>query len=99
IAKPYSFSALLKKCVMQVIKEEILPDHHHYTQEDIRSIEEKGGGVDRIVTTEKDMVKLIHLDIDRLPIRALHIEMRIWEEKQFFKRVMGLFSHEGRERR
>jgi tetraacyldisaccharide 4'-kinase len=98
IANPDSFISLLKKCGMQVIKEKLLPDHHHYTQEDIRSIEEEGERVDWIVTTEKDMVKLTGLNIDRLPIRALHIEMRIWEEEQFFERVMGLFSHKGRER-
>ena len=98
IANPDSFSSLLKKCGMQVIKEKVLSDHHHYTQEDIRSIEEKGGSVDWIVTTEKDMVKLMGLNIDRLPIRALRIEMRIWEEEQFFERVMGVFSHKGRER-
>ncbi len=99
IANPDSFSSLLKKCGMQVIKEKLLPDHHHYTQEDIRSIEEEGERVDWIVTTEKDMVKLSRFTIDRLPIRALRIEMRIWEEEQFFERVMGLFSHKGRERR
>jgi tetraacyldisaccharide 4'-kinase len=99
IANPDSFSSLLKKCGMQVIKEKLLPDHYHYTQEDIRSIEEEGERVDWIVTTEKDMVKLSRFTIDRLSIRALRIEMRIWEEEQFFERVMGLFSHKGRERR
>ncbi|OGP59252.1 MAG: tetraacyldisaccharide 4'-kinase [Deltaproteobacteria bacterium RBG_13_52_11b] len=98
IANPDSFSSLLKKCGMKVIKERVFSDHYHYTQEDIRSIEEKGGSVDWIVTTEKDMVKLTGLNMDRLPIRALHIEMRIWEEEQFFERVMGVFSPKGRER-
>jgi tetraacyldisaccharide 4'-kinase len=98
IANPDSFSSLLKKCGMQVIREKVFPDHHRYTQEDIRSIGEKKGGVDWIVTTEKDMVKLAGLDMGHLPIRALHIEMRIWEEEHFFERVMGLFSQKGRER-
>jgi tetraacyldisaccharide 4'-kinase len=96
IANPDSFSSLLKKCGMQVIKEKVLPDHHHYTQEDIRSIEEEGKGVDWIVTTEKDMVKLSRFTIDRLPIRALRIEMRIREEEEFFQRVMALFTHKER---
>jgi tetraacyldisaccharide 4'-kinase len=93
IANPDSFSALLKKCGMQVIKEKVLPDHHHYTDEDIRFIENEGKNVDWIVTTEKDMVKLSRFTIDRLPIRALRIEMRIWEEEEFFQRVMDIFSH------
>jgi tetraacyldisaccharide 4'-kinase len=99
IANPDSFSSLLKKCGMQVIREQVLPDHHHYTQEDIRSIEKEGERVDWIVTTEKDMVKLSRFTIDRLPIRALRIEMKIWEEKEFFERVLEVFSHKGRERR
>ena len=96
IANPDSFSALLKKCGLQVIKERVLPDHHHYTQEDIRSLEEEGKGVDRIVTTEKDMVKLGPLTPSLLPIRALRIEMKIWEEGEFFQRVMALFTHKER---
>ena len=48
-------------------------------------------GVDGIVTTEKDMVKLNSLNIDHLPIRALRIEMKIWEEEAFFKRIISLF--------
>jgi len=92
IANPDSFSALLKKCGLQVIKERVLPDHHHYTQEDIRSLEEEGKGVDRIVTTEKDLVKLSRFTTDRLPIRALRIEMKIREEEAFFERVMALFK-------
>jgi len=43
------------------------------------------------VTTEKDMVKLSRFTIDRFPIRALRIEMRISEEEEFFKQVMKLF--------
>jgi len=45
IATPDSFSSLLKKCGMQVIKEKVLPDHHHYTQQDIRFIENEGTGL------------------------------------------------------
>jgi len=96
IANPDYFSYLLKKCGMEVIKEEIFPDHHLYTTRDIASIKEKSKGVDWIVTTEKDIVKLKNLNIDHLPIRALRIEMRIWEEEEFLKRVMELFVGEGR---
>jgi tetraacyldisaccharide 4'-kinase len=96
IANPDSFSALLKKCGLQVIKGKVLPDHHLYTQEDIRSIEEEGKGVDWIVTTEKDMVKLGPLTTDRFPIRALRIEMKIWEEEELFERVMTLFTQKER---
>ncbi len=90
VANPNSFSSLLRKCGMKVVSEVIFPDHHVYTAKDISYIEKKAKGVDGIVTTEKDMVKLKTLKIDRLPIRALRIQMKIWEEK-FFERIISLF--------
>jgi hypothetical protein len=38
------------------------------------------------------MVKLMELNISHLPIRALRIEMKIWEEEEFYKRMMEIFS-------
>jgi len=91
IANPDSFSSLLRKCGMEVAGELIFPDHHFYGPKDLSSIEGKSKGVDWIVTTEKDMLKLQRLGIDDLPIRSLRIEMKIWEEEAFFKRVISLF--------
>lgn len=91
IANPDYFSSLIKKCGMEIVREMTFPDHHNFTAKDLVSIEEKSKGVDWIVTTEKDMVKLKKLMIDHLPIRALRIEMKIWEEEQFYKRIMEIF--------
>jgi tetraacyldisaccharide 4'-kinase len=91
IANPEYFSLLLRKCGMEIVSEAIFPDHHRFTNKDLASIEERRKRVDWIVTTEKDMVKLMKLNIDSLPIRALRIEMKIWEEKEFYKRVMEIF--------
>ena len=98
IANPAYFTALLKKCGMEVIKEESFPDHHRYTAKDLEWILARSKGADWIVTTQKDMVKLAHLNIDSLPIRALHVGMKIREEKDFFERVMALFSVETQRR-
>ena len=91
IANPNDFSSLLRKCEMEIVSEAIFPDHHFYIPKDLSSIRGKSKGVDWIVTTEKDMLKLRTLGIDHLPIRSLRIEMRIWEEEDFFKRVISLF--------
>jgi len=91
IANPNYFSSLLRKCEMEIVSEAIFPDHHFYIPKDLSSIKEKSKGVDWIVTTEKDMLKLRTLGIDHLPIRSLRIEMKIWEEEEFFKRVISLF--------
>jgi len=91
IANPKHFSSLLKKCGMEIVKELIFPDHHLYTSKDLASLEKQGKGVDWFVTTEKDMVKLIRLNIGHLPIRSLRIEVRIWEEEEFYQRVLEIF--------
>jgi tetraacyldisaccharide 4'-kinase len=91
IAHPKYFSSLLKKCGTEIVKEVIFPDHHLYTTKDLNFIQKEVDKTDLIVTTEKDMVKLIKLNISHLPIRALRIEMKIWEEEEFYKRMMEIF--------
>ncbi len=91
IAHPNYFSSLLKKCGMEIVKEVVFPDHHLYTASDLASLEKEGKGTDWFVTTEKDMVKLKRLNMGHLPIRALRIEVRIWEEEEFYQRVMEIF--------
>jgi len=92
VANPEYFSLLLRKCGMEIVSEAIFPDHHHFTNRDLVSIEESSKGVDWIVTTEKDMVKLKKLNIDSLPLRALRVEMKIWEEEEFYKKIMEIFK-------
>ncbi len=91
IAHPHSFSSMLGKCGAEIVGEAIFPDHHHYTAKDLSYIKEKAKGAEGIVITEKDMVKLKILNINRLPILALRIKVRIREEKEFYQRVMELF--------
>lgn len=91
IANSNYFASLLRRCGMEIVREAIFPDHHLYTTKDLPSIEEKSKGADVIVTTEKDMVKLKKLNMDHLPLRALRIELKIWEEKEFYQTVMEIF--------
>ncbi len=91
VANPNSFSSTLGKCGMKIVGEVIFPDHHCYSIKDLSYIEKKAKGADGIVTTEKDMVKLKQFDIGHLPIWALHIEMKIREEEEFFKRATEIF--------
>ena len=91
IAHPDSFSSLLRRCGAEIANEAIFPDHHLYLPRDLSSVKEKSKGIDWIVTTEKDMLKLRRLGMGDLPIRSLRIEMKIWEEEAFFERVISLF--------
>jgi tetraacyldisaccharide 4'-kinase len=91
IANTHYFTSLLRKCGVEIKKEAIFPDHHLYNAKDLSFIKEKSKGLDCIVTTEKDMVKLKRLPIGHLPLRALRIEVKIWEEKEFYRKVMEIF--------
>ncbi len=91
IANPLYFSSLLKKCGMEIVREIRFPDHHFYSAKDLASLEKEGKGTDWFVTTEKDMVKLMSLNIGHLPVRALRIEVRIRREEEFYQRVMEIF--------
>jgi len=91
IARPESFAFILRKNGAKIVKEVFFPDHHLYTGKDLAWIQKESTGVDRVVTTEKDMVKLQTLNMGQHSIWALRIEIRLWEEEEFFKKVMEIF--------
>ena len=91
IANPAYFSLLLRKCGMEIVREMIFPDHHRFASKDLIAIEKESKEADWIVTTEKDIVKLGEMKIVHRPLLALRIEMKIWEEEEFYKRVMEIF--------
>jgi tetraacyldisaccharide 4'-kinase len=88
IANPAHFSLLLRKCGMEIVREMIFPDHHRFTSKDLFAIEKESKEADWTVTTEKDIVKLGKMKIVRPPLLALRIEMKIWEEEEFYKKIL-----------
>jgi len=73
-----SFFQLLKQIGSDVIHETSYPDHHRYTRKDLHRMASVTG-IECIVTTEKDAVKLLGLEIpDNL--FYLSIEARIEDE-------------------
>ena len=67
---------------VNIVKEIIFPDHYTYKENDIRdilSVAEKLNA--KILTTEKDFVKLSGNDIKN--INFLKIELKIIEEQNF----------------
>jgi tetraacyldisaccharide 4'-kinase len=92
VGNPGYFSSLLNKFGINVIREIIYPDHHVYTAKEVASLAGYMKEAHGIVTTEKDMVKLKNLDIGHLPIWALRIRFKIWEQEEFLKLVLGVFS-------
>jgi tetraacyldisaccharide 4'-kinase len=59
IGSPKAFAATLEALGADVVHHEVFSDHHVYTADDVRRIVDfcREKGLDRIVTTEKDIVK------------------------------------------
>jgi len=80
IANTSHFRSMLVSLGADVTGFKRFGDHHKYTEEDLREIEEEAGGLD-VITTEKDLVKLKGLrTLDNL--FALRIEFTI--ERDFY---------------
>ncbi len=83
IARPQSFTALLRSLGADVVAERAYPDHHAYCLADLQDIlqrarDERAG---MIVTTEKDAVRLAGFKIGG--IWALRIEFDIVEKQEW----------------
>ena len=73
VGNPDSFRALIERLGARVVDHCIFPDHHSYTVEDVERVAALAAklGAHRIVTTEKDAVKLRFL-------RAVTDQMEVW---------------------
>ena len=79
IANPNNFRNFLIKNNFKVIDEIIFPDHYEYKQEDINKIKLKAKKLNaKIITTEKDYVKLSAKDADNIDF--IEIDLKIKNE-------------------
>ncbi len=85
IARPDAFELTLAGCGIRPAETRHWPDHHQYSAADADLIRRwvEQAGLDSLVTTEKDAVKLAALKLDwPVPISALHIEMEMLDDGQ-----------------
>ena len=79
IGNPNNFKKTLLKNNFKIIKEINFPDHHQYTKEDIEKIKLVAANLSaKIITTEKDFVKISHEYFDN--INFLEIDLVIREQ-------------------
>jgi tetraacyldisaccharide 4'-kinase len=78
IANPFRFEKSLIELDIQLTDFQIFKDHAHYSQTMVANICQKAidSGATRLVTTEKDFVKLRSLSV-QLPLYVLHIEHKV----------------------
>ncbi len=77
IARPQSFVRSLEEFGARVHDVLRFPDHHGYGEDDWTLIERRAKGVERIVTTEKDLVKLAPRVPAEPRLAALRIDLEI----------------------
>ena len=81
IGNPNDFKSLLIKNKLNIIDEIIYPDHYMYNESDIIRIKKHANNLGaKIITTEKDYVKISHLDKE--DINLLEVDLIIENEKE-----------------
>jgi len=93
IGNPESFRRLLAEAGATVVDHCVFADHHAYSQDDLGRIRRSAeqAGADRIVTTEKDAVKLAQLDEvakQEVAIWAVRIDLQWHEGYEEWTRVV-----------
>ncbi len=87
IADPAPFYAMLRECEAIVMDTLEYPDHHVYTEGDWREINRRPA--EKIVTTEKDYVKLARFPFSTGRLLALRIEMVVDRPEELLDRVVA----------
>jgi tetraacyldisaccharide 4'-kinase len=82
IASPASFFAALRASGWRLAGEVGFRDHHRYTAGDVAGIVSRARalGASRVVTTEKDLVRLLPFRPFPLPIDAVPLTLQIDDE-------------------
>ncbi|MDD4894009.1 MAG: tetraacyldisaccharide 4'-kinase, partial [Candidatus Omnitrophica bacterium] len=98
IGEPGSFEDLINRLGIKAGMSFRFADHHNYTREDLDKIAKSSynKGIDIIITTEKDAVRLNsrYLPHYNLQFYYLRIELKIKEnEQEFHNRLLGLYSY------
>ena len=89
IGNPGQFGDDLARLGFKIEKEVWFPDHHWYRQEDLDQVLSRirPHGPEIVLTTEKDAVRLLDLDVPKGKIFALRIEARALDGERFLSEM------------
>lgn len=95
IASPAGFDTSLEDLGATILDRRHFADHHRYSADEIADILSRAVelGADRIVTTEKDAVRMPRPETLPLPIYYLRIEIRFNSGLEEFERCVGLITN------
>jgi tetraacyldisaccharide 4'-kinase len=95
IGNPSSFRSCVASCELDVSDEIRYPDHFAYSEKDVEEIRLKMNrlGVDLVMTTEKDALKLREFLRNDDPFWALEVQVTMEGEAQIGERLRGIFPN------
>jgi len=100
IGNPAAFARTVRDCGAKLVDLKALPDHAKYDAPTMRELQRwseelaSQHSVDRIVCTQKDLVKIRVAQIGRLPVQAIQVDLQIGDEQPLWQRIERLLSNE-----
>ncbi len=88
IAHPASFYSMIQEWEGEIIDTFEFRDHHDYTAADWQQINRRGHHVDLILTTEKDLMKLIRFPFAKDKLLALRVGMVVENGTELIQAVL-----------
>jgi len=91
IGRPGGFFDALELSEAKVVDKVVFEDHHLYTENELKDLARRAekAGAERLVTTEKDAVKIDPGWAGRMPVDVLRVEPDFGgQESRFFQRIM-----------
>ena len=98
LADPQSFRRTLQEWEAQLDDFLEFPDHHVYTLEDWKKIANRSRGLDMVLTTEKDLVKLERFPFAKDKLLAVRVSMHVENETALLDAVIGAVERRRAER-
>jgi tetraacyldisaccharide 4'-kinase len=89
IANPAGFYETIREWDADVVDALEFPDHHEYSARDWQDINRRGHQADLILTTEKDLVKLIRFPFAKDKLLALRVAMTVEDGAALIQEVLG----------
>src|ERR1700686_4652286 len=97
IGNPEAFERDLQRWGITPAGHMFFPDHHRYTREDVKAIEEAGARLraKALLTTEKDSWNLKDVQFSALPVFVSVIDLEITGETEFLTAINGALQARG----
>ena len=91
IAQPLYFEEDLRQLQLEVVYHFRFRDHHWYNQKEVNAVISTARRLkgEAVVTTEKDALRLSHLELGNLPFLYLKIGVEVREEEEFQQTLMS----------